>query len=151
MRIYPQDFCMSDAMPFQQHYECRTEFPIDEVVLDRQALLTVRSNLRIGDKVTICSYKKVNQKSGVSEGLTGIANARVVYIDDTAVDIVLESDIIFVEEVETEEAPEELEVLIVKKVFGGGFGVFDEESNIIEQFKTKKEAKEFVEQLDEAA
>lgn len=153
MRIHPQDFCMSDAMPFQQHYECRTEYPIDEIILNRQALMSVRGNLRVGDRITICSYNTVNQKSGVSEGLTGIANARVSHISAEAVDLVLEGDLIFVEEAIGVKEEEEPEVLLVKKIFGGGFGVFDEDDNIIEQFKTKKEAGEFVDHfaLEEAA
>lgn len=151
MRIHPQDFCMSDAMPFQQHYECRTEYPIEEIIVEREALMNVHGNLRVGDRITICSYETVNHKSGVSEGLTGIANARVAHIDKLGVDLVLEGDLIFIEEGVLDETPEEPEVLLVKKIFGGGFGIFDEADNIIEQFKTKKEAGEFLEKLDEAA
>lgn len=53
----PQDLCMADAMPFQQHFECRTQRPLAEVVADPLYFNNVRSNLRAGDHISICRYE----------------------------------------------------------------------------------------------
>lgn len=144
MRINPQDFCMADAMPFQQHYECRTQYPVVDVIADDKSFLNVRANLSVGDRITVCSYKKVDSRSGVSEGLTGIANVRVTDVSDKGVVLVLETAPVIVREPKPQPAPELAdEALLVKKVFGGGYAVFDKKGNSIEQFKTKVEAKEF--------
>lgn len=55
LRARGADLCMSDAMPFQQHWEHRTTWPLADVLNDKY-FLNVRDQLRAGDAITICRY-----------------------------------------------------------------------------------------------
>ena len=61
-RLSPKNFCMSDAMPFQQHHEARVFGRDLNDVLTDQFLLNVRSNIKVGDEVVICGYSDENMK-----------------------------------------------------------------------------------------
>lgn len=57
LRAKPGDLCMSDAMPFCQHHEYRTGYPLAEVLHDR-FFLPMRGQLYGGDSITICQFEK---------------------------------------------------------------------------------------------
>ena len=59
LRVKPLDLCMSEAMPFQQHYELRTTHPIADVAHD-QYFLPVRGQIYAGDQITICRFDKAD-------------------------------------------------------------------------------------------
>lgn len=75
-RARPADLCMSDAMPWQQHWEYRTTLPLADILHER-FFLPVRTTLRPGDSVTFCRYdmQDVTHKRC---RLLEIATARVV-------------------------------------------------------------------------
>ena len=142
MKIKPQDIVNSNQSPFQTHHEARTEFPIDGIVNSKQSFLNVRENLRVGDRITVCSYQKVDQRAGTSEGLAGFATVRVVSITAEAVDLVLEAPPVKVGPVPVKVATVSKPKLNVRKVFGGGFAVM-EGDHTLDQFKTKAAAEEY--------
>ena len=144
MRIRPQDIVNSNQSPFQTHHEARTEGDIEAVLNDQTAFLDVRSNLRVGDRVTICQYRKVDKKGAYMEGLVGFVSSRVVENDSHHVLLVPESPAVrvtpFVPAVP--ENPND-KGLIVKRVMpfdGFPFHVLDANGNIVERFKSKVEA-----------
>lgn len=83
IRCRPIDIAMCDAMPFQQHHECRTLHPIDAVLTDT-FFMDVRSNLRHGDQVTICQYDRPDHDHR-SAKVVAIATVRVVHMDGNGV------------------------------------------------------------------
>ena len=145
MRVKLQDFCMSDAMPFQQHHECRTEYPLEKVVNSKDFLLPVKMNLRVGDRVAICQYDKVDKEQ--SQGLVGVAYVRIADLSNNEVTILLEYSAKV-----GDQRPGEVEIdkfalkdeprLKVKRQFGGGYGVYEGEA-CLDQFKTKSEAEDW--------
>lgn len=56
MRLKPADLCMAEAMPFQQHHECRVAESLAEA-LGHDFFGNVRANLRPGDLVTVVGYE----------------------------------------------------------------------------------------------
>lgn len=56
-RAKPGDLCMSDAMPFQQHWSYRTTLPLADAITDT-FFLPVAPNLRPGDSITMVSYDR---------------------------------------------------------------------------------------------
>lgn len=62
LRAKPSDLCMADAMPFNQHYEYRTTWPLSELLHDR-FFLPVRDQLRAGDQITLCRFDSTDERS----------------------------------------------------------------------------------------
>lgn len=79
-RIPRSDLCMSDAMPFSQHWEARVAVPISEISDMGEALVAAYSSLRPGDLVNICSYTK-NDWTRLAE----VATYRIVKRDNMRV------------------------------------------------------------------
>lgn len=76
LRAKPGDICMSDASPFQQHWEYRTVYPLAGILNDR-FFLPLRDQLRAGDSVTICRYDTNDYNSREAQ-LLEVADVRVV-------------------------------------------------------------------------
>lgn len=76
------DLAMSDAMPFCQHYEARTTYPLKEC-LNNQFFLNVRGRLRSGDRINIVRYDNDTWKR-VIECVEGV---RIVAVDSAGVEI----------------------------------------------------------------
>lgn len=147
MRIKPQNFCMSDAMPFQQHFEARTEGDIKEAMTDKTAFLDVRSSLRVGDRIAICSYRSIDKRGSNAEGLRGFGYVRVVDISKDAVEMVSEAPPVYIKQ-DTDQlsAPAAGATLVVKKIFpkdGFNFAVVDAEGIELQRFEKKVEAEAF--------
>lgn len=146
MRIKPGDFCASEAMPFQQHHEARTVFDIVEVANSNQALMNVRSNIYVGDRITICSYDTIKNDRRAEVILKGLAVVRVSKITKDSVETVIETKPIRFAPVSREEdLSNDIEELRVKRAFGGVFVVEDNMGNVLDQFKTKSAATEYAE------
>lgn len=74
-RAKPGDLCMSDAMPWCQHFEYRTDLPLKDITHDK-FFLPVRDNLRDGDAITLCRFAKVDK--GTQEKLLEVVEVRVL-------------------------------------------------------------------------
>ena len=144
MRIHLQDMCQTDTTPFHQHWEARTQFPLDEIIASDEAFLNWRNNLHVGDQITILEYEKVGLKGADSEGIRAIARVRVADVLPMAVKLVSEGDIIRVEKPKVQE-DEKPKGLVVKRIMpaqndGYSFGAFDANDNMVERFRKKDEA-----------
>lgn len=85
------DLCMSDAMPWCQHFEYRTDIALVDCI-HHAFFLPVRGNLRDGDRVTLCRFGKIDK--GSQSKLLEIAEVRVLTCKDKAVNIALVGDIV---------------------------------------------------------
>lgn len=59
LRARATDICMADAMPFNQHWEYRTTWPLADVLHD-QFFMPLRSQFRPGDSITLCRFDGAN-------------------------------------------------------------------------------------------
>ena len=82
-RLKDGDIAMSDAMPFAQHYEARTVFPLKEVLANPDFLTNVRHRLRAGDRLNIVRYEN-DDWHRVLEVIEGL---RVVAVDNSGVEL----------------------------------------------------------------
>lgn len=81
-RLKPGDLAMSEAMPFGQHYEARTVYPVEQCMAP-DFFMNVRSNLRAGDRINLVRYD--NDTWGrVLEVIEGI---RIVHVDNIGVEL----------------------------------------------------------------
>ncbi len=107
-RIRPNDFCMADASPFQQHYEARTTHPLPLVACG-EAFMDLRHNLRPGDEVAICQYDKADYRSA---RLVAFCKIRVVKVEVASVEVTPPYDAFKVPSAESEpEAEAEPDIL----------------------------------------
>lgn len=147
-RFKPDAVAMCDAMPFQQHFEARCEQPLED--LDLFECFHNISNFEVGDQVTICAYMPSTdwgqlmevgtarviaggKKHGKPPRLAWVSSIFEVPQDD-------ESKKMF---------SEKLVKLYPKREFGGGYTVQDEKGNVIERVKTKKEALDYIDRLNQ--
>jgi hypothetical protein len=56
LRIKPQDLTVTAPGPFMQKFAARCQMPLELMVASEELFLSVRSNLRPGDEVTLCRY-----------------------------------------------------------------------------------------------
>lgn len=77
LRAKPQDLCMSDASPFQQHYEYQTVARLPDVLND-QFFMPLRAQLYAGDEITLCRFDNLGGDSRRKRKLLEIATVRVV-------------------------------------------------------------------------
>lgn len=147
MRIKPQDITPSNQTPFQTHHEVRTEYDLEALLKDETALLDVRSNLRVGDRVTFCQYRKIDKQGAHMEGLVGFVSVRITEIDAKHVAVMPEADVVKVKPYVPEEVNNSDNGLEVKRVMptadGLPFAAVDSNGNEVERFKTKREAEAF--------
>lgn len=130
-RCRPDDVCMSDAMPFQQHWEVRTTYALKECI-NNSFLLDVRGRIRAGDIVRMCRYVNDTWQEVVE-----IAEVSVLAVDNSGVDIVLTRDI-----ATYGTAP--VSGIAVGRGFAGQF-VVRIDGTIDKKFNTKIEAEEYAE------
>lgn len=81
-RLKNGDLAMADAMPFGQHFEARTVYPVDQC-LNSDFFMNVRSNLRAGDRVNIVRYDNDTWRQ-VLEVIEGV---RVISVDNLGVEL----------------------------------------------------------------
>lgn len=111
-RCRDADIAMSDAMPFAQHYEIRTTFPVEERAADPLFLMNVRSRLRAGDRINLVRYEN-DTWDRVLEILEGL---RVVHVDNAGVELLQTAQAIKLDH------PGE-EGVVVARGFAGQFAV----------------------------
>jgi hypothetical protein len=149
-RIKAPDLSFGEA--FQARYQVRVDRPIDDLDLN-ELFRDIQDNLRPGDWVTIVAYRD-RTWSQVMEWRTAIIVSsrqevaggkrvtRAAWADDHGS--------VPAELVQKTAAPTNVK-LNVKKEFGGGYTVQDERSAVIERFKTKVEAEQYIENLNAKA
>lgn len=138
-KIRAVDMCMSDAMPFHQHWEVKTEFPIDELLHDR-AFADMRHQLRAGDRISVVRYADKDMAT-VKE----IGEMRVVECTEDAVRTVLMQEIVKVVPDEKPVKPEAYAHPLFIQGTLGDFRVEDAAGKVIEsQLKTRKEAEDLI-------
>ena len=57
LRARPLDVCMSDSMPFGQHWTCKTTWPLADV-LNEEYFLNHRNSFHAGDMVRISRFDR---------------------------------------------------------------------------------------------
>ena len=141
LRARPSDICMSDAMPFQQHWEYRTTWPIKDVLHDK-FFLSLRAQLRAGDGINICRYDgaDINHK-GIS--LIEFATVRVIASGAASevVKVSLVGEIMVIGD--AVEGPAEM---YVRRGQAGKFRVMKGDT-LIEEFGSKIEAEEALKRI----
>ncbi|MDQ3096274.1 MAG: hypothetical protein M3Q82_10060 [Actinomycetota bacterium] len=72
---------MSDAMPFNQHFQARTTFPLVEVLDTEKCpdfFVAVRNRLRPGDKIEVTRFRTDDWSDQATQELIEIAFLRVI-------------------------------------------------------------------------
>lgn len=137
-RINRNDLCMSDPMPFSQHWEARVTVPIDSIEDMGAALHPCISSLRPGDLVNVCSFEKHDWQR-----LKEVASFRVVSVDNVKVETVQITETIKVPARTANEEAAHQPVLRVVEV-RGAFEVRDEKGNCLEAFVERDQAEAFI-------
>lgn len=146
-RLSPKNLCMSDGMPFQQHHEAQIFGRDLNDVLTEELLLNVRSNIKAGDEIMVCGYADQS-----ANRLTQFARLRVYSSGKDGVKFVVDGEVTGIPFAEDEPVPVKPESkLEVVRAFHC-FNVMDKSKNaVIESFKTKKEAEDWLQACDAAA
>jgi len=144
-RLKPLNFCMADAMPFQQHHEGRIAGRDlnDPEILTDHLLVDLRSNVKPGDQVVICGYQDQTWQR-----LTQFVTLRVVATDAKSVRFVKTSEIVSVPITEDDPAPAPVEDKVHVRRGYQCFNVVDKDENVLETFKTKPEATSFAKNVN---
>lgn len=136
--ISRNDMCMTDPMPFSQHWEVRTERPIDLIENMGDALREGYSSFKAGDLVNVSSYQDRTWKR-----LTQVASYRIIACEDKKVHVAQVSEVVKVLPPSQAVVPPEDRDLNVVKV-RNAYEVRDESGNTIEAFVDKDQAADFV-------
>lgn len=139
LRCKSGDLCMSDAAPFQQHWECRTTWPLADVIHDKY-FLPMRNQLRSGDSITLCRYDAADP-SHQKLKLLEVANVRVLSAGMSAetVPLAVIGGIEDFSAESTEQDQKPKNELAVAKGFAGKWRVVRGDT-LIEEFGSKAEA-----------
>jgi len=145
-RLKGKDFASCEGMPFQQHFEARVDRPLDDLDL-HEFFRDLQSALRVGDQVTVCAYMdntwqvlmevgtcRVIEKDARDKRITGAWIGKPYEVPKP--------------DMEKKSFKAKERKLTIKKEFGGGFTVQDDKGAVIERVKTKKEAEDYVDRLN---
>lgn len=91
-RAKTPDLCMSDAMPFQQHFEYRTQLPLKDIINER-FFLPCGASLRPGDRIAVVRYDgpvAAHHQARVVE----FVSVRVIAKSSQAIELLPEGEII---------------------------------------------------------
>lgn len=133
-RLKPTDICMADAMPWQQHWEARTTWPLAEVLHDK-FFLNMRTQLRAGDAITLCRYSGTDPTHR-NVKLLEVATLRVIEAGERAEAV----PIALIGEISTfGDSPAPSAPLTVARGFAGKFRLMAGE-DLVEEFGSKGEA-----------
>ena len=143
--LKPGNITACEGMPFQQHFEARVDRPLDDLDMDR-FFAGLQDMLRIGDQITVCAYFNDRWDQLMQVGVCRIINKANKEIQAAwvggFVDVPQPSD-------EKKQFENKERKLYSKKEFGGGYTVQDDKGNVIERFKTKAEAHDYIKRLNE--
>lgn len=138
--MYPiprSDICMSDAMPFSQHWEARVPVPIKEIGDVGHALHAAYSSLRPGDSITICSFESKNWTH-----LLEVANFRIASMENSKIEVLQVGGITRFTAPKKEVKIARGDPLLVIPV-NNTYEVRDEIGNTLEVFVDKRQADDF--------
>jgi hypothetical protein len=138
-RIPRSDICMSDAMPFNQHWEARIPVPIEELGDLGTAFHSAFGSLLPGDQIEVCSFERVG---GDWRRLLEIATFRIVEKTAERAEAVRVGKVFSVPEPMAKISETTVSQLVIVDV-GKAFEVRDAAGNIIEQFVDKAQAEVF--------
>lgn len=136
-RIPRADICMSDAMPFHQHWEARAPLSIARLGDVGAALQVMVSAFRPGDLVHLCAYD-----SARFERLTEVASFRIAAIEDNRIKAVQIGQTASVPQPRPLKPVPPGEKLSVVQA-GASFEVHDSKGNMIETFVERGQADAF--------
>ena len=144
MGFYPiprSDMCMSDPMPFSQHWDARVPVPISSIDDIGRSLQAAYTSLKPGDLVHMCSFERNDWTR-----LTEVASFRVVSCDNSVIETVQVSDTIKVPAKRVESGAEIAAKYEIIKM-GHAFEVRDGHGNTIEVFVAHDQAVAFIETM----
>ena len=132
------DMCMSDPMPFSQHWEARVPVPLEEIEDMGAALQMACASMRPGDLVFVCSFEDKNWHV-----LTGTQAFRILSVAERRVHAATVSEITRfgnVKPLVNAPAPTKLHIAQV----GNSFEVRDDKENPLEIFISKEQAESYI-------
>lgn len=138
VRLPIRDIMYGPAVEFAQTWECRTNLPINTLGDIGMALHARFDEMRVGDKVTICSFNK--------ERLSHLAEYRIVAKDRWLEAQMVGDILVFPEPGSMDVVIKDSELRIAK--VNGQFEVQDGKGNTIESFVEEQQAKEYKEKVD---
>lgn len=143
-RLKGTNFAQCEGMPFQQHFEARVDRPLDDLDM-KEFFRDLQENLRVGDQVTVCAYMRDDW-----EDLMEIGVCRIIHKAVKEIEAAWTGPIIEVPKPSGKKKAfvNKTQKLYRKKEFGGGFTVQDKEGHVIERFKTKAEADDYISRLN---
>jgi len=138
--IRRQDVSMTEAMPFQQHFEVRIPLSIEKVGDLGAALQDCSSILKSGDLLNVCSFSDANYSR-----LTEVVSIRVVSCDRNRIEVIQVSELIKVpEQKKVVDVSSNTNLRIVKVNNGRAYEVRDDGNNTVELFVDEAQAKQFI-------
>jgi hypothetical protein len=137
-RIPGNDICMSDAMPFSQHWEVRIPVPLAEVADLGGALHARYSSIQQGDLLNICSFDSKHWLR-----LKEVASFRVVAKTSERLFTHQITETIRIPDNVLRAAEEKIPELKVVQ-FNKAFEVRDQKENVIDIFVDADQAKAFI-------
>lgn len=132
------DMCMSDAMPFSQHWEVRVPVPIEELNFNT-ALQACYAVLKSGDLINVCSFER---NGGDWKRLREVVSLRVVAVENRKIETCLVSEIVKIKENKDDPAHVSNAPLEIVKV-GNAYEVRDGGGHTLEAFVDEGQAKAF--------
>lgn len=144
-RLPRTDICMSESMPFNQHWEARVPLPIAKIDDIGLALHAVYASFRVGDLVNVCAFE-----SRSWETLIEVASFRVHNLDNGRIKVLQIGETVKVPKTKTDARVKPGEPLNVVPV-NGTFEVRDGKGSTIETFVDRKQAEAFARRNGEPA
>ena len=139
-RIPTGDICMSEGMPFSQHYEARIPVPLSEIEEDPGlALHGAHGSMHPGDQVIVCSFERVGNDW---RRLKEVATYRIV-AKGKFLEAIRVSKITTVPAAKPIPIGAPLVELDIVTVGNNNFEVRDRAGNVVEQFGDRQQAEEF--------
>lgn len=132
------DICMSDPMPFSQHWEVRIPVTIDMLGSLGAALQNSYMQFKPGDLVQVAAFTDKDFKR-----LLEVADFRIVSCNARTLEAVQITETVRVPAVLPENDPASQQNLVIKEV-RGAFEVNDQLGNTLDAFVDKKQAQAFI-------
>ena len=92
LRAGANEMAMAEAMPYQQHWEWRTTWPLGDIISD-ELFLNLNAQLYPGDSITLCRYDTLANDRHRGSRLLEIVTVRVVTSGKEAVKLHVCGDI----------------------------------------------------------
>ena len=137
-RVPRADVCMSEAMPFSQHWEARVPVALDEIKDMGDALQSAASSFRPGDQVVVCAFVSKDWRV-----LRAVSTYRVVGAGaNQRVRLMPVGEPMLVPKELQADVTTDIPRLLVEPL-GTGFVVKDDRGNHVEHFVERVQAEAF--------